>query len=60
LKAADETAGGPMTEVVLIGIVVLIFFTVGFAVGIGIAWVIGRWGSGGERRDDCRRDVGHD
>lgn len=43
-----------MTEMVLIGVVVLIFFTVGFAVGIVIAGVIGRWRSGGERREDCR------
>jgi hypothetical protein len=53
-SAADETAGGPMTEIVLIGVVVLIFFTVGFAVGIVIAGVIGRWRNGGERREDCR------
>lgn len=43
-----------MTEVVFIGIVVLVFFTIGFAVGIVITGVIGRWSSGGERRDDYR------
>lgn len=43
-----------MTEVVFIGIVVLVLFTIGFAVGSVIAGVIGRWRSGGERRDDCR------
>ena len=43
-----------MTEVVLIGIVVLIFFAAGFAAGIVIVGVIGRWGNSGERRDpDC-------
>lgn len=41
----------PMTEVVLIGIVVLIFFAAGFAAGIVIVGVVGRWGDSDERRD---------
>jgi hypothetical protein len=39
-----------MAEVVLVGIVVLIFFAVGFVAGVLIVGVIGRWRSGRQRR----------
>jgi hypothetical protein len=40
-----------MADVLLIGIVVLIFFVVGFVVGVLIVGVIGRWRNGRQRRD---------
>jgi hypothetical protein len=39
-----------MAEVVLVGIVVLIFFAVGFVVGVLIVGVIGRWRNDRQRR----------
>ncbi len=57
-SADGETAGGQMADVVLIGIVVLILFGVGFAVGALIVGVIGRWRDGRQRRDaDCSSDA---
>jgi hypothetical protein len=50
-EAAGETSGGQMADVVLIGIVVLIFFAVGFTVGVLIVGLIGRWRNGRQRRD---------
>ena len=44
-----------MADVVLIGIVVLIFFAVGFAVGVLIVGIIGRWRNGQQRRDADRK-----
>jgi hypothetical protein len=44
-----------MADVVLIGIVVLAFFAVGFAVGVLIVGVIGRWRNGRQRRDADRK-----
>ena len=44
-----------MADVVLIGIVILIFFAVGFAVGVLIVGVIGRWRNGRPRRDADRK-----
>ena len=38
-----------MADVVLIGIVVLIFFAVGFTVGVLIVGLIGRWRNGRQR-----------
>ena len=32
-----------MAEVVLVGIIVLVFFAVGFTVGVLIVGIIGRW-----------------
>ena len=43
-----------MADVVLFGIVVLIFFAVGFAVGVLIVGIIGRWRNGRQRRDAGR------
>ena len=40
-----------MAHVVLIGIVVLMFFAVGFAVGVLIVGIIGRWRNGQQNRD---------
>ena len=40
-----------MADVVLIGIFVLIFFAVGFAVGVLIVGIIGRWRNGQQRWD---------
>jgi hypothetical protein len=55
-RTADgETAGGQMADVVLFGIVVLIFFAVGFAVGVLIVGVIGRWRNSRQRRDADRK-----
>ena len=45
-----QTGGGQMAEVVLVGIVVLIFFAVGFVVGVLIVGVIGRWRNDRQRR----------
>jgi hypothetical protein len=50
-RAAGETSGGQMADVVLIGIVVLILFAVGFTVGVLIVGLIGRWRNGRQRRD---------
>ena len=44
-----------MADIVLIGIVVLAFFAVGFAVGVLIVGVIGRWRNGRQRRDADRK-----
>ena len=44
-----------MADVVHIGIVVLTFFAVGFAVGVLIVGVIGRWRNGRPRRDADRK-----
>ena len=44
-----------MADVVLIGIVVLILFAVGFAVGVLIVGIIGRWRNGQQRRDAGRK-----
>lgn len=44
-----------MADVLLIGIVVLIFFAVGFVVGVLIVRVIGRWRNGRQRRDADRK-----
>lgn len=44
-----------MADVLLIGIVVLIFFVVGFVVGVLIVGVIGRWRNGRQRRDADRK-----
>ncbi len=46
-----------MADVVLIGIVVLAFFAVGFAVGVLIVGVIGRWRNGRRRRDVGRKSA---
>jgi hypothetical protein len=55
-RAADgETAGGPMAEVVVIGIIVLIFFAVGFTAGVLIVGAIGRWRNGQRRRNADRK-----
>ncbi len=43
-----------MADVVDIGIGVLGFFAVGFAVGVLIVGVIGRWRNGRQRRDPDR------
>jgi hypothetical protein len=43
-----------MAEVALIAIVVLIFFAVGFTVGVLIIGAIGRWTNGRQRRDAGR------
>jgi hypothetical protein len=43
-----------MADVVIIGIVVLILFAVGFTVGVLIVGLIGRWRNGRERRDADR------
>ena len=40
-----------MADVVLIGIIVLVFFAVGFTVGVLIVGIIGRWRSGQQERD---------
>lgn len=47
-----------MADVVLIGIVVLILFAVGFTVGVLIVGLIGRWRNGRQRRDTDRKS-GH-
>ena len=44
-----------MADVLLIGIVVLIFFAVGFVVGVLIVGVIGRWRNGRQRQDADRK-----
>jgi hypothetical protein len=44
-----------MADVLLIGIVVPIFFAVGFVVGVLIVGVIGRWRNGRQRRDADRK-----
>ena len=43
-----------MTDVVLTGIV-LVFFAVGFVVGVLIVGAIGRWKNGRQRRDADRK-----
>jgi hypothetical protein len=40
-----------MADVALIGIVVLVFFAVGFTVGVLIVGIIGRWRSGQQDQD---------
>ncbi len=44
-----------MADVVVIGIIVLTFFAVGFTVGVLIVGVIGRWRNGQRRRNADRK-----
>lgn len=53
--ASGETAGGQMADVVLLGTVVLILFAVGFAVGVLIIGLVGRWRYAQQRQDADRR-----
>jgi hypothetical protein len=53
--ATGVTAGALMTDIVLVATIVVLFFVIGFAVGVLIVGGTGRWWNGRQHRDSGRK-----